>query len=118
MSERYRSRLARAAELVEGEGFAAAVIGPSADLIYLTGYDALPYERLNALVIRPGSEPILIVPTLEAPLAKASPVGDQVEIRAWDDGEDPYEATASLLPGDGRIAVGDRMWAAHLLGLQ
>jgi Xaa-Pro aminopeptidase len=118
MSDRYLERLARAADLIESEGFAAAIVGPSPDLKYLIGYDAPPYERLNLLVLRPGSDPVLIVPELEVALARAGPVGDSIEVFGWTDGEDPYVATASLLPGDGRIAVGDRMWASHLLGLQ
>jgi Xaa-Pro aminopeptidase len=36
----------------------------------------------------------------------------------WKDGSDPYEAAASLLAGAARIAVADRLWATHLLGLQ
>jgi D-alanyl-D-alanine dipeptidase len=116
--DRFLERLGQAADLVDREGFAAAIIGPSPDLTYLIGYDAPPYERLNVLVIRPGSDPVLIVPELEVALARGCPVGDSIEVRGWQDGEDPYVATASLLPGDGRIAVGDRMWASHLLGLQ
>jgi Xaa-Pro aminopeptidase len=118
MSGRFVARLERAAEEVERAGYAAAIVAPSPDLTYLTGYEAPPFERLNVLVLRPGSDAILLVPELEVPLAKGCPVGEEIEVRGWSDGEDPYEATASLLPGDGRIVVADRMWASHLLGLQ
>jgi Xaa-Pro aminopeptidase len=57
------------------------------------------------------------VPALEAPLA-ASVVDPDVELVPWLDGDDPYAAAARLLPRSGTVAVGDRMWAAHLLGLQ
>ena len=40
-------------------------MAPSPDLRYLTGYEAPPFERFNVLVIRPGSDPILLVPELE-----------------------------------------------------
>jgi Xaa-Pro aminopeptidase len=118
MSDRHLGRLARAAEQVGSQGYAAAIVAPSPDLTYLTGYDAPPFERLSVLVIRPGSDPILLVPSLEVALAARCPVGDRIEVRGWNDGDDPYEATASLLPGEGRIIVTDRMWASHLLGLQ
>jgi Xaa-Pro aminopeptidase len=41
-----------------------------------------------------------------------------VELVGWVDGVDPYEEMARLLPAEGRIAVGDRLWASHVLGLQ
>jgi len=118
MRDRYLARLARAAELLGQDDLAAAVVGPSPDLVYLTGYDALGFERFTALVVRPGSDPVLIVPRLEVALARACPVGEAIDVRAWADEDDPYATAAELLPGDGRIVVGDRLWATHLLGLQ
>ena len=118
MSERHLRRLAAAADEAGAAGFSAVMVAPGPDLAYLTGYDPMPLERLTLLVIRPGSAPVLIVPQLERPLALASPVGGVVEVLGWADGQDPYEAAAALLPGEGRIAVGDRLWASHLLGLQ
>ncbi len=94
------------------------MVAPSPDLVYLTGYGPPPLERLTALVIRPGSDPVMIVPELERPLAAGSRVGAGVELVGWADGADPYAAAADLLPREGRVAVGDRMWASHLLGLQ
>jgi D-alanyl-D-alanine dipeptidase len=60
----------------------------------------------------------MLVPELERPLAAASPVGASIELVGWTDGVDPYEAAARLLPPEGRVAVGDRLWASHLIGLQ
>ena len=60
----------------------------------------------------------MLVPELERLLAAASPMGEDVELVTWRDGSDPYEAAASLLAGATRIAVADRLWASHLLGLQ
>ncbi|HEV8564646.1 MAG TPA: Xaa-Pro peptidase family protein [Actinomycetota bacterium] len=118
MTDRHLRRLAAAAEGAGAAGFAAVMVAPSPDLAYLTGYDPPPFERLTLLVVRPGSPPVLIVPELEKALALECPVGAELEILAWTDGDDPYEAAAALLPGEGRIAVGDRMVASHLLGLQ
>jgi Xaa-Pro aminopeptidase len=118
VSERHLERIRRAAEETERQGVDAVVIPPSPDLAYLTGYDPMPLERPTLLVLRPGADPRLLVPALEEPLAAASPVGDRLDLVAWRDGADPYDAAASLLRGAARIAVGDRLWAAHLLGLQ
>lgn len=111
-------RLARAVDAAEADELDALVVSPSADLFYLTGYDPMPLPRPTLLVVRPGAEPALLVPELERPLAAASPVGAEVTLVAWRDGSDPYEAAASLLSGASRVAVADRLWAVHLLGLQ
>ena len=115
---RQTERLARASAEAGRQGFDAVVIAPSADLAYLTGYDPMPFERPTLLVLRPASDPVMLVPELERPLARACPAGTDIELVAWRDGVDPYEEAAKLLPGDGRIAVGDRLWSSHLLGLQ
>ena len=103
---------------MEADGLAGVVVTPSADLVYLAGYDAPLLERLTALVVRAGAPPVLVVPELERPRALASPAGALVEMRPWADGEDPLELVASLLSDDGRYAVSDRMFALHLLELQ
>ncbi|HXF72735.1 MAG TPA: Xaa-Pro peptidase family protein [Actinomycetota bacterium] len=118
MGGRFLERIGRAAERARQEGLAAILVAPSPDYRYLTGYEPPPLERLTLLVVRAAAEPVLLVPALEAPLARASPVGGAVEVVTWLDGEDPYEAAARLLPREGTLAVGDRTWAAHLLGLQ
>lgn len=118
MSTRHLDRVRRTAEEAVADGIAVVVVAPSPDLAYLTGYDPPPYERLTLLVIRPGADAVFLVPMLERPLASASPLGRSVEVVGWTDGEDPYEAAAGLLPPAAVVAIGDRMWASHLLGLQ
>jgi Xaa-Pro aminopeptidase len=121
-AERFAERLRRARAIVERDGVAAALIGVGPDLEYLTGYRAMPLERLTMLVIAPGQEPTLIVPRLEEPAARA---GRQtpVEIATWTETEDPHGLASGLVragsgdPG-GSIAVSDRLWAFHLLRLQ
>src|SRR3954469_12604049 len=93
----FPDRLARARTAVGRAKLAALLVTPSADLRYLTGYDAPPFERLTCLVIRPGADPVLLVPELEKPRAAASPIGEAVELRGWRDGDDPYQALGELL---------------------
>src|SRR5436190_5190681 len=118
MATPFGDRLQRAVRAAHGAKLAALLVTPSADLRYLTGYDAPPFERLTCLVVRPGADPVLLVPELEKPRAQSSPVGERVELATWQDGDDPYDALAPLLPDAGRFAATDRMWAVHLLGAQ
>jgi Xaa-Pro aminopeptidase len=118
MPHDHRLRLARAAERAREEGLDALVVTPSADLVYLVGYDAPLLERLTALVVRPGSHPVLVVPELERPRAAASPAAELVEVVSWRDDQDPYELVPRLVPDGGTVGASDRMWASHLLALQ
>jgi Xaa-Pro aminopeptidase len=108
----------RAAEEAGRQGFSALLIAPSPDLRYLCGYGPMPLERPTLLVLRPGADPLMLVPELERALAAASPGGRIFQLVVWADGDDPYDAAARLLPSRGRIGIGDRTWAAHLIGLQ
>jgi Xaa-Pro aminopeptidase len=117
MGHDYSGRLARAADEARAAGLDALVITPSADLVYLLGYEAPQLERLTALVLRPGSDPALLVPRLEEPRAAQSPAGGLVDLVAWRDEEDSYRAIGRILPDSGTFAVSDQMWAIHVLGL-
>src|SRR6266511_2255085 len=118
MAPPFGDRLQGAIDATEQGGLDALLVTPSADLAYLCGYDPPPFERLTCLVLRPGSDPVLLVPELERPRAAASPAGERIELAEWKDGEDPYEALARLLPRTERLAVTDTAWTVHLLGLQ
>src|SRR5690348_849108 len=98
MGHDYRGRLARAATEAAGAGLDALVISPSPDLVYLTGYDALPLERLTALVVAADRDPVMLVPELERPRAAASPAGSLVELATWGETQDQFQALRALLP--------------------
>ena len=118
MTDRHRERMRRTATETAAQGFDATLVAPSPDLVYLTGYDPMPLERVTVLVLRPDRDPVLIVPELERALAAGSLAGTAVEMIGWIDTVDPYDLVADVLPGAGRIAANDRMWASHLLELQ
>jgi Xaa-Pro aminopeptidase len=113
----YRRRLRRAAEAAGEAGLDGLLIAPSADLLYLTGYDPPPLERLTCLVVRPDLGPVLVVPGLERPLAEGAGIGELSDIEAWAETEDPYQLVAGIADGK-RLGCSDRMWASHLLRLQ
>jgi Xaa-Pro aminopeptidase len=110
-----RLRAAQAATAVAG--LDAMLLTPGSDLRYLTGYQAMPLERLTCLVLPADGEPTLIVPTLERPAAEAATRG--ITIVEHPDGSDPYPLVVAALGGrPGAIGVADRMWAQHVLALR
>ena len=116
-AHRYADRLARAAAAVETAGFDAMYIGVGSDLRYLTGYAAMPLERLTVLVFAAGRSPSIVVPRLERGAAEAG-VRTELEIRTWEETEDPYALASDGLAAAQRIALSDSMLAMHVLGLQ
>ena len=109
--QKVRARLA-------GADAAAILLCGGADLEYLTGYAAMPLERITAFIgLVAGEEPpVLVVPELEeARVVQRPPV---FSVSTWDDTADPVGVIASRLPPEGRIVVSDNLWALHLLGLQ
>ncbi|HEU0132055.1 MAG TPA: Xaa-Pro peptidase family protein [Mycobacteriales bacterium] len=109
-------RLARAAAAARDAGLEALLVTPGADLRYLTGYDALPLERLTCLVVRAAGDATLVVPNLEKPRAETSPAGALgIEIVGWDETDDPYALTASIAGPCEAVGVSDRTWALHTL---
>jgi len=115
----YEARMRRAADAAADAGLDGVLIAPGPDLVWLTGYRPVETERLTLLVLRTGQDPVLVVPTLEAPDAAASAGAPALTLRDWTDGKDPYEAAVSLMhDGSGRFGISDNAWAMHLLGLK
>ena len=93
------------------------LLSHGADLPWLTGYRAMPLERLTLLVLPQAGEAVLVVPALEAP--RVPPVPPGVVLRPWSDGEEPLDLVADLVGrGARRLGVSDRAWAATVLGIQ
>ena len=98
-------------------GVDALLLSLGADLPWLTGYEAMPLERLTMLVLpADGDTPTLVVPRLEAPRVEEQP--DLFAIRPWGETEDPVAVVAGLVGSRRRLAISDRAWATFLLGLQ
>ena len=110
------ARLGRAAAAAGDAGLAALLLTPGPDLRYVTGYDALPLERLTCLVVPAADAPFMVVPRLELAAAQASPAGGLgLELVPWQETEDPYQLIARRLGRPDAIGVSDRMWAMMLL---
>jgi Xaa-Pro aminopeptidase len=109
--ERVRARMAEV-------GVDALLLSLGADLPWLTGYTAMPLERLTMLVLR-GDRPApatLVVPRLEAP--RVTPQPGVLSIHPWDETDDPIAVVAEIVGDARRLAVSDRTWATFVLRLQ
>ncbi len=106
-------------ERIAAAGADGVLLGGGSDLAYLTGYEAMPLERITALAGRlspTASKPTLIVPELEA--ARVRPRPDVYSIKCWVDTADPIEVIAQEIPESGMVLVSDDLWAMHVIGLQ
>lgn len=109
-----RIERARAAMTEQGVDVLLLSVGP--DLPWLTGYEAMPLERLTMLVVPRDGDATLVVPALEAPRVVERP--DVFAVRPWSETEDPVAVVAGLAGAAGTVAVGDRTWARFVLDLQ
>lgn len=110
------TRLAAAREAAAVAGLDALLLTPGPDLRYVTGYEALPLERLTCLVLPVKGEAFLTVPRLELPAAEHSPASRLgIEFVPWEETDDPYADVAARLGGVARVGLADRMWALQSL---
>jgi Xaa-Pro aminopeptidase len=115
----HAARLAEVTRLAGAEGIDAVLVTPGQDLQYLTGYDAVPLERLTCLVVRADGTAALVLPRLEVLAAQASPLsGLDVELRPWTELDDPYAMVADAVGPTRRVAVDNHMWAEKVLALR
>lgn len=97
------------------QGVDALLLSVGHDLPYLTGYLAMPLERLTMLVVPRDGDASLIIPRLEAPRVAEQP--GVFDLLPWNETDDPTALVAELIPGAGSVAVGDQMWARFLVEL-
>jgi Xaa-Pro aminopeptidase len=109
-------RAARVRDRMTELGVDVLLLSVGPDLPYLTGYEAMPLERLTMLVLPREGDATLVVPRLEAPRVVERP--DVFGLRPWDETDDPIAIVASLVGSSGRVAIGDRTWARFVLDLQ
>ena len=113
----YSARVERVRARMDELGVDALLLSVGPDLPYLTGYEAMPLERLTMLVLPREGDAHLVVPRLEAPRVEPRP--DLFEIVSWEETDDPIAIVAHLVdPRAKRIAIGDHMWARFVLDLQ
>ena len=110
-----RARLERARARLRALGVDALLLSNGADLPYLTGYEAMPLERLTMLVLPAEGDAELLIPRLEAPRVA---VGESFAVVPWDEHEDPVALVARRIRHLSSAAIGDQTWARFVLALQ
>ena len=76
-------------------GVDALLVSVGSDLPYLTGYEAMPLERLTMLVVPRDGDATLVIPRLEAPRVAEHP--DVFTLWAWGELEDLVAIVAQLV---------------------
>jgi Xaa-Pro aminopeptidase len=112
----FAERMARTLAAMERHGVDTLLLSVGADLPWLTGYEAMPLERLTILVLPREGDAVLVVPRLEAP--RVVPRPELFDVLAWEETDDPVELAAGRAGSPRVVAVGDRTWSRFLLDLQ
>ncbi|MEP7201658.1 MAG: aminopeptidase P family protein [Ilumatobacteraceae bacterium] len=111
----YVDRLARARARMHEADIDVLLVSVGRDLPYLTGYEAMPLERLTMLVVPKEGEVTLVVPRMEAPRVVDRP--EVFTLLRWNETDDPIAVVAGLVGQPSTAAVGDTMWARFLVDL-
>ncbi len=98
------------------QGIDVVLLSVGPDLPWLTGYEAMPLERLTMLVLPADADATLVVPRLEAPRVTEKP--ELFSVLPWDETDDPIALVADLVGSRSDLAVGDKTWARFLVDLQ
>jgi Xaa-Pro aminopeptidase len=115
MSSIFVERINRARARMAEAGVDVLLASVGRDLPYLTGYEAMPLERLTMLVVPRDGEATLVVPRLEAPRVVDLP--DVFTLLPWNELDDPIAIVAGLVGTPTVAAVGDTMWSRFLVEL-
>ena len=116
----YAQRLHAAQKAAADKGIELLLIGTGPDFAYLTGSWVSSHERLTVLVVPQQGNAWIVAPNTDITDIKAAPVGElDVELRGWNDGENPYElALRGAGDGLGKVALGQSLTADHVLRFQ
>ncbi|HYE83577.1 MAG TPA: Xaa-Pro peptidase family protein [Clostridia bacterium] len=106
------SRKVRITELMKEKGVKALVLSPSMNLLYTTGFNTFPGERLLAAILDDSGEIVFIAPRMYEQEVKEKAIFDR--IISWDDSQDPGDILKSLCIEKGytgvTAAIEDTMW--------
>jgi len=117
----HRERTERAQESLKQRELDYLFLSISPDLVYLTGYEGHPSERLHMLVVPPKGRPTIVFPQFEVDMVQH--LGDWVEVVGWSETEDPVSVVRDALSQRDRergirVAISDHTRAVFLLQLQ
>lgn len=111
----YVDRLARVRAAMAAEGVDVLLLSVGPDLPWLTGYQAMPLERLTMLVVPRDGDATMVIPRLEA--ARVAEQPGVFGLQTWNETDDPIELVAKLAAGAPTAAIGDHTWARFVVDL-
>jgi Xaa-Pro aminopeptidase len=112
----FADRMERLRQTMGRSGVDVTLVSVGADLPWLTGYRAMPLERLTMLVVPVDGAATMFVPRLEVPRVVERP--EVFDVVGWDETTDPVRLVAEAAAGAGTVAIGDQTWARFLVDLQ
>ncbi len=118
----YQTRVARLQTAMQAEGVALTLLAGTDQMRYLSGWREGGHERFVGLFVPAQGETAFVVPAMNAPQARKTPLGTQ-QVHGWAD-ENGWHPDAKALfaqygVGDGAtVLVDDELLSVHLLGLQ
>lgn len=112
----FAGRLERARVRMTALGVDVLLLSVGPDLPYLTGYTAMPLERLTMLVVSRAGDAVLVVPELEAPRVVEQP--GVFTIEPWGETDDPVARVVAHARGAAAVGIGDHTWARFVLALE
>ena len=108
-------RVARVRTAMKAAAVDVLLVSVGADLPYLSGYEAMPLERLTMLVLPVDGDATLVIPRLEAPRVVEHP--EVFSLAPWNETDNPVALVASLAGRAGVAGIGDRTWSRFLVDL-
>lgn len=115
----FGDRIQRTAQALRAQGNDFIFVTPGANMRYLSGYDALPLERLTCLVVHNSGQAWMAVPALELPAAQAAGVEEcAIQLIGWQETQDPYLKLASVIGSVRNPIVDNHMWVEKAFNIQ
>ncbi|MEK7426994.1 MAG: aminopeptidase P family protein [Actinomycetota bacterium] len=111
----YLDRIRRARGAMADHDVDVLLVSVGSDLPYLSGYEAMPLERLTMLVVPRDGEATMVIPRLEAPRVVEQP--GVFSLQPWNETDDPVALVCELAGRPDVAAIGDTMWARFLVEL-
>lgn len=109
----FAERIRRASALMEKNGCDALIVTSTPNVFYFTGQWIDPHERLLAVLIRLGQEPVIFAPALHV----SDFASTDRECVFLKDGEDAIGILAGYLADTGTVSIDNTWQSANLLAL-
>ncbi len=111
----YLDRMANVRAAMVEHDIDTVLLSVGQDMPYLSGYLAMPLERLTMLVVPKDGAATMVIPELEAARVVEQP--GVFDLLPWSETDDPSALVGKLAAGSQRVAIGDQMWARFLVEL-